>query len=555
MTDAHIIAGTLTANVEERVVSGLLLPYGEVGQTNLGKFAIDGPGVITIPQDVTVLMANEGHSQTEPRARFLTATESEAGVYASFKIGSNPEGDTLLAKIEAARSEGKPMALSAEVKGVIIKAGKALGGMLTGAAFVDKGAFPSAALMAAAVDTEEDDETPAATEPKTTTEKFSDEFTDENGVTHKRTTTRTTTIDGDKTTVVEKTVIDEPAEPVEPEEESTVTTAIPGNLAASAQKASPEMSFQEVMRGIHAAKSGMADATLLASLREAGGPGSDTLFAALSDVKYSGTGNLPAKAINPFPMWIGELWSGLAFVRDVVDVLGTANLTARTIAGWKWDTKPQGGAWAGNKSDVPSNVPTAVPYNVESSYWAGAHDHANEYRHFPNPEYWESYYAAMRESYARWSNAKALADLKAAATVLVGDAVPATTSVGLSLLIDGAVQVVTNNALPTYAFVEPALYKGILKTPHTNALEYLDAALGFDKGTLSGEGFKLRPKAGVTGVIVGAREAATFYELGETPIRIEAEDLVKGGLDTGLFGYAGTVVHKADAIIQVNKPA
>jgi hypothetical protein len=29
---------------------------------------------------------------------------------------------------------------------------------------------------------------------------------------------------------------------------------------------------------------------------------------------------------------------------------------------------------------------------------------------------------------------------------------------------------------------------------------------------------------------------------------------VKGGLDTGLFGYAGTVTHKSDALVHV-KPA
>lgn len=117
MTDVQILAGDLTANHEERVVTGLLLPYGELGNTNLGKFSVD-PGVFEIPPDVSVLMANEGHDQLEPRARFLTASETPAGIVSSFKIGANPEGDALLARIEEGRKNGKPMALSAEVKGL-----------------------------------------------------------------------------------------------------------------------------------------------------------------------------------------------------------------------------------------------------------------------------------------------------------------------------------------------------------------------------------------------------------------------------------------------------
>jgi hypothetical protein len=40
MTDVQIEVGDLFANVEERTISGLLVTYGEVGNTNLGKFEI-----------------------------------------------------------------------------------------------------------------------------------------------------------------------------------------------------------------------------------------------------------------------------------------------------------------------------------------------------------------------------------------------------------------------------------------------------------------------------------------------------------------------------------
>jgi len=188
MTTTYIEAGNLTASLADRIVTGLLLPFGEVGRTNIGKFAIDGPGIIDIPNDVTVLQANLEHDQMEPVARILTATETPSGIVATFKVGENPEGDALLAEIEEGKVTGKLKALSAEVKNVVIKAGKAVSGVLTGAAFVNTGAFPGARVMAA--DTV-DDETIAEVdqdieEVDTTTdagviETIEDEYTDENG--------------------------------------------------------------------------------------------------------------------------------------------------------------------------------------------------------------------------------------------------------------------------------------------------------------------------------------------------------------------------------------
>jgi len=91
MVIAYIEAGSLSASLADRVVTGLLLPFGEVGRTNLGRFTIAGPGIITIPDDVSVLQANLEHDQYEPVARFLTTTETSAGIVASFQIGRNPE--------------------------------------------------------------------------------------------------------------------------------------------------------------------------------------------------------------------------------------------------------------------------------------------------------------------------------------------------------------------------------------------------------------------------------------------------------------------------------
>jgi hypothetical protein len=569
MTDAHIYAGTLIASLNDRTASGLLVPYGEECSSNLGRFAVE-PGAIAIPSDVTGLSLNTEHDRESVVGGVTRLEETPQGVVGHFAFAATPEGDRALADARA----GRRSKLSVEAKHMIIRAGKAVSGRIFGAALVREGAFPSATLLAAAVDVGDEDqdvENDDDTEGTTTTSHDESEYTDENGVTWRRVADTETTVEGDKTTTT-TTVVEETEDPSTEEEEEPVTTATaPTTLTARRSKgtAPAAPSFSQIMNAIHQVQSGHGDSTLLATLRDNAGPGKSTLFAALKDIPYTKPdGTAVGQVMNPFPQWIGQLWDGLAYVRDIVDLVGTAELTAATIAGWTWDEKPQGGDWKGNKTPVPSNTPTAKPYTAPTFYWAGAHDHANEYRHFSNPEYWEAYYTAMRESYARWSNERALTAVVQSATDVVADAVPATLARGLSYLVDGIAEVIDADALPNFALVEKSLYKEMLKTTNNNVLGYLDASLGFDDGTLAGSGFTIRAKSRYTardendvaavtpfsGVIVGAKEAVTFHELPGVPIRIEAEDLVKGGLDTGLFGYAGTVTHKSDALVHV-KPA
>jgi hypothetical protein len=74
---------------------------------------------------------------------------------------------------------------------------------------------------------------------------------------------------------------------------------------------------------------------------------------------------------------------------------------------------------------------------------------------------------------------------------------------------------------------------------------YLNAALGLTEGDL--EGFIIRPSASVTAgkVLVGCREAVTVLELPGVPIRVDALDLARGGVDKAAFGYAGVQINDA----------
>jgi hypothetical protein len=506
MTEALIEAGTLTASVETRSVTGLLLPYGEVGNTNLGKFAVD-KGTITIPRDPSVVGGNLDHKREHPVARATVLTDTDAGIVATFAIANTDEGDQLLADIAA----GTRTKLSAEVRNIVIRAGKAVSGVLFGGAFVPKGAFPSAALMAE--DVGDIDAETTETAP-----------------------------------VVPETVPDAPA--TTKEDDVTVAT-VPNTLGTGTQSTSAPapLTASDIGGMLYALNQGTLSYDDFAA--RIGQENGATLFATLSDVKYDGTGGLGG-TMGILPQWIGSVWQAVNYRQQVLPLFGHKDLTSLTMNGFKWTTKPSGGDWAGNKAAVPSNTLVVAAVTGAASRYAVGHDIAREFIDFPVPGFFESYASAVSEDYARWADGVVATAVTAGATTLAADALttlpgPTGGTIGsaASAIIDGATVLVNNGVLPSFALLAPALWKQMAKMPATNVLGYLNAALGLGEGDL--DGFVIRPSSSVaTGkVLVGAKEAVTVYELPGVPIRVDALDLAKGGIDKAAFGYAGVVINDA----------
>lgn len=551
MTTTYIEAGNLTASLADRIVTGLLLPFGEVGRTNIGKFAIDGPGIIDIPNDVTVLQANLEHDQMEPVARILTATETPSGIVATFKVGENPEGDALLAEIEEGKVTGKLKALSAEVKNVVIKAGKAVSGVLTGAAFVNTGAFPGARVMAA--DTV-DDETIAEVdqdieEVDTTTdagviETIEDEYTDENGDIWTRIITRTKVVDGDVVTIDEHVELTPMAAETQPEQtteeppvDAPLNARVPETLKASATtvERKAEASVSEVFNMISQARQ----------------TGDRRLMAALEDVAISGSGAVGTATV--VPQYVGELWNGRRFTRKVIPNLASAPLTSTTVTGWRFTTQPAVAAWAGNKADVPSNAPVAESYSVALQRFAGAWDIAREFVDFNQTDVLEAMMGYAVDSYAKQSDNYVLT--QALTAVGAGTAVgtiPTGIAESLVKLVRGSLNVITQaDALPTFAIVATDVYEELALIQTNNALEFLSMSLNLEGGDM--EGFKIVPHASMTAgdVLVGARDAITVMELAGSPIRVNALDIAKGGVDEAVFGYVAARIDSTDGLSRI----
>lgn len=544
--DVQIEAGNLYATAQDRVVSGLLLPYGEIGRTNLGRFEV-ASGAVDIPNDADIVTLNVQHDREEPVGRAVSLDETPAGIVGTFKIANTPEGDTVLAEI----ANGTRTKLSAEVKNVVIRAGKAVGGSLFGAAVVEEGAFPSAALMAeVAEDTDPEEEEENVEEETTLEAQILDVVPDPEGN-------------------VEEIIVDDLPEEVivdvvNPADGSVESTSFVPDTQPNNQ-GDPNMgaaTAPETLQAHKAAPVSEGLATVVSKLSESAKSGTrsmfaeiakrddaqavTSLFAALEDIKYDGAGSVGINTQQP--QWLGELWTGRTYERKYIPLIGSGALTSLTMEAWKWNAKPEVAEWAGNKTAVPSNAPSTTPVTVSGVRYAGAHDWAREFRDFGRTDVIESALRAMTESYAKVTDIATIDALVLGATDVVSGTY--TSQVAWNRIMDG-VEAIIDTAVPTFAVVATDLYRELVMTQSNDSLAYLNASLGLEAGTLAG--FSIIPSSELAAgnVLVGAREAAVSYELGGSPIRVEAEAISVGGFDIGLFGYHAVNVVNADALALV----
>jgi hypothetical protein len=325
---------------------------------------------------------------------------------------------------------------------------------------------------------------------------------------------------------------------------------VPGTLLASGkiEKKQPGKFEFFTMLAAHDTGSLPADQTAhLAADAKATG-----LFAGLTDVKYDGVGGITTGIA--LPQWIGEVWDGNEYAQKYLPLFDHADLTSLKFLGYQWDTKPTGGDWAGNKTLIESGAPKFKAVEGTAGRYAMAHDIARELQDlkvFGDTSFFDAYFKAGAEDYARWADAKVLAAAKAQAVTVKADN-PAGQDIGaaMSALVDGAAAVIAANATPTFAVVELSYWKAIAKTPSKDVLGYLNAQLGLTTEAGQLDTFALIPSTDLAAknVLVGARNALTVRELPGAPIRANALDVARGGIDEALFGYLGVQVNKPDAL-------
>jgi len=147
----------LTANLEERTISGKIVPAGtgEVGNTSAGRVVFE-KGAIALPEDPKTIKLLNQHDMKQPLGKASLFTVDEDGIYASFKISRSNRGTEALILAE----EGLQSGLSVGVE--VLKSKNKAGVMHVSAAklfevsLVTEPAFKSAQVIDVAAE-----ETPA----------------------------------------------------------------------------------------------------------------------------------------------------------------------------------------------------------------------------------------------------------------------------------------------------------------------------------------------------------------------------------------------------------
>lgn len=524
----------LKANKEDRTLSGLLLPFGEVGYTNLGKLTASKDSQLEIADDVVV---NIQHNGTRPVGKAISLTAADAGIETALRIFNTRDGDDALTEYE----EGVRCGLSIEIEPIVVKSGKIVSGTVTGVALVTEPAFKSARLAAEVLP----DVADTPTEPQATTPEVVIDGKELDNVTDVQVT---------ETKIEVTTKAEEP--PADPEgSKAMAENAAVNNPALAAAAAGKDKKDDKN--------------ALFATLANGyvNGQAGAKLEAALSDI-------VPANILGiERPQYEGQVWQGVAYERKYIPVFDHADLTSFEITGWDWANgkKPQVALYTGNKADIPSNDVETVAVSGVVQRIAGGHDIDRKFRDFSNTEFWDRYFAAMAESYAKVSDQYIRDQVKSIPTAgngqrvhLLTGAAPAGVPTAIWQIVEGVAKMIDDlDVLPQFAFVTTDYWKPLLYTKMQDVLAYLDAALNLKDGTLANGGFKIKPVpvgsltngAWVGKTLVGHGSAVKVYELGGNPIRVEAEAISKGGIDEALFGYIGYKVDNVKGVISYDAPA
>jgi hypothetical protein len=547
MDTVTIEGGAVLANLQDRTITGRLIPFNEEGRTNLGRFTVEA-GAVDISEaeaDPSIIGLNLDHERSAVVGRASRVWQQDDGIYASWTIARTPRGDAALA--DAVNPNGERRRLSGEFGPAFIKDGKLIAGHASvwGSALVPRGAFDGAMVLAADTpDEDEEEETPVelpAEQPAEPSDPDTDKEEEE--------------VDIDPTTGA--AVL------------AARAATIPDGAAPVAQVTEPEVRLRDVIAAIANYKSNPGDVK------------ANQVLAALTDITFSGANSLPLGGSPIQPAWVGELYDGIPYVREYITLgkLGT-NINAAGKKGFRVNRGtsgapitspagiPNGGTWQGNKTEINSYNGWTETASSSLRKFAVGHDIAREFYDLPGGEpVVEAFLKLVIEDYLYWSDAWALYDIQYNAQAPVAPVTypPIYTTNGttaLGMVLQGILAVKAKKAdgrrdVPDFAIVNSLAYSQLVYAAggDQNLPAFIDIAVNTNsQGTADGNVKIVQGDTGIqatASVIVGASSSIEFDELSGGPVIVNALDIAKGGVDRAVHGYLQTFVNRPEALVRV----
>lgn len=506
MDKLHLVAAQApAAQPKSRTISGLILPFNKPGYTSSGAVTVL-EGTVHWPDNVKRVKLLRDHSTDtgfKPVGYAEQIEETPEGIRATFRIAATPDGDEALADVK----EGVRDALSVELIHTDVAADDTLtAGELSAVALVPIPAFADARVdLITASQYVGGDSEPAEESPQG--ESQESENVKPN------------------TAPAEQEEVDQDDDQEEVDNMDTTDKQTAKAPVAELAGASKALTLTAAINDIAALRRGEA-----------------TLTAALEDITYSA--NPAARA----PQWLGQLWDGLAYQREVVPTMTQAVLTDLKATGWRWKKRPEVDDYAGDKADIPTNKPATEAVEVVAKRLAAGWDMDRAYYDFGHTEFIQAFLEAAREDYAQKTDERA-------AKAIVGFSGESTlkpvTQPDLLHAAAHARQLIKNSARvePTAFLVHPDTMFGLMDISMLKVPQYLEL-LGVDPSK-----FVSTPHVPKNAVIGYAKPAVTFYELAGSPIRVNAQHIAQGGIDEALFGYYATILNEPRGIVRVNVAA
>jgi hypothetical protein len=509
----------LTAATAARTIAGLAAPWGVPGYTSAGRLVLSR-GSVRLPADLSTVKLMDYHQDPPQAIGYATSAEdTDAGLFMAFQLGSTPACTLALTEAAERLRDG----LSVELVDVDMSSGDTVtGSLVTGVALVPVPAFAPARVTTVA----------ASLHPNPPLE----------GSTMLENTPTVEAAEGDTATIAVTGPIVQadpaPADPPAADAASQVqvmAAAVAEILAGQSRPAAAPSGLRHTTTAARATSRTEVEAALARVMKGSRRPELEAALLDITNTDVFGTVGQDS--------YVGQLWDANTFERRFVPLLRNESLTSWKVNGWRWVTKPEVAAYAGDKAAIPSNQPEVEPASTEADRLAGGHDLDRKFRDFGDTEFLNAYLTAMTESYARKSDAAAAAFIAASATV--GDPTASGgTVLDAAILAASELESLTDGGSPDYFIVGRTDMVGLAAITEDERLAYLEL-FGVDL-----EKFVKSNLAAFQGkVVAGMRNAGTFYELPGSPIRVEALDIAKGGIDEALFGYYATLLHDPNGIV------
>lgn len=528
-----------TVNVARRLIGGLAIPYNVVGSPSIGR-ARFRPGSVTVPTDPTRAKLLVEHDVAQSVGHMAEHEDFPSGLLASYQVIDGPAGDAALAN--AANRSRDGLSIRVEVDAFEIMPGDivdVISSRLRETSLVAIPAYDDARATVLAAATTQERETIMARLAGMLDLKAS----------APQPTHAAPAPDPAPAPAPALAPAPAPAPattaPVAPALDMAVlAAALAPHFAQLARPEAPAgppvIGSRQGLATVHAAAQAVVD-------WQTGGSGNvGELLAALSDVvpaNDAGQGLGPTR-----PQWLGELWTASESRRPFIDALGTPQkLTGLKVQGWRWVTRPAVADYAGNKAAIPSNAVSTEPAEANAHRVAGGWDVDRVFVDLGDVGMIASMFTAATEDYRRKSNAYCGAQLVAGATGAAIDAV--TLAAALVEIGTAAGQV---GAALTFLAVAPDVFGEFAGMTRDEVPFWFGSGDGVDIGTSSGRAggmsFWADPSLTAGTYLGGDRRAATYYEEGATPIRVQAVNIPNGGVDLGVFGYNAVIVNDDRAL-------